>query len=677
MGKRVWLAAGACAAAMMVLGAPAQGAERRFSADDLPKMVRIADPQISPDGKTVAIVVGRANLKEDRWDTELALVDVATKELRVVTHDRLGVGAPRWSPTGDRIAFMAQDAGKKTQVFVLPLSGGDAAQVTKSKTPVSLFAWRPDGKGLAYAAVDEAPELKDEAKFEDAFEVGNNSYLERARFLPVHLWTVELEGAQAKRLTKGDWSLPRSLPPNGPPSQLAFSHDGKRLMFVRADSPLTGDSDTSRLAVADLATGEVKQVAQAEASQTHPAFSPDGSQLTFEFPRDGHRGSEGAIYIAGADGTKAAIATADVDHGLELVGWTPDGKGLVVAGDEGTHTAMWLQTIGGAAKKIELGGLDPAGAANIGPKGMIAFTATDATHPAELFYVAKPGAKPVQLTHLQTVTEGVALGRQETVRWKNDGFEMDGVLTYPPGYEAGKKLPLVLYIHGGPVASSHETFSSAAQIFAARGWLVFEPNYRGSNNHGQAFQTAIFRNASSGPGRDIMAGVEVLKARGIVDERRIAVSGWSYGGQMTSWLIGAYPNVWRAAVAGAPVTDLIDQYTLSDNNVLRATAYGPSPFVGDNLAAYRAESPINNAWKVKAPTLIMSDVGDWRVTTTQAYKLYHALKDNHVPVTFVAYPVPGHSPADPIRARDVWRRWTVWLEKYLDEGSAPATSAAQ
>jgi dipeptidyl aminopeptidase/acylaminoacyl peptidase len=130
--------------------------------------------------------------------------------------------------------------------------------------------------------------------------------------------------------------------------------------------------------------------------------------------------------------------------------------------------------------------------------------------------------------------------------------------------------------------------------------------------------------------------------------------------------------VWRAGIAGAPVTDLVDQYTLSDNNVLRAAAYGPSPFVGDNLRSYLAESPISQAWRVKAPTLILSDVGDWRVTTTQAYKFYHALKDNGVQVSFFAYPVAGHSPADPIRSRDVWRRWVRWLKPLLADDVPPA-----
>lgn len=135
---------------------------------------------------------------------------------------------------------------------------------------------------------------------------------------------------------------------------------------------------------------------------------------------------------------------------------------------------------------------------------------------------------------------------------------------------------------------------------------------------------------------------------------------------MTAWLIGNYPSMWRAAVAAAPVTDVLDEYTLSDSNVQRAGLYGPSPFVGDNMKAYAVQSPITYAWRVRTPTLIMSDVGDWRITTTQAYKLYHALKDNNVPVKFIAYPVAGHAPADPIRFRDVWRRWTFWLATYLD-----------
>ncbi len=654
--------------ALFLFAASGFSQSRRFSADDLTKIVRVGDPQISPDGKTISIVVGRANLKEDRWDSEIDFVDVATKQLRVMTHDRAGVGSVRWSPTGDRIAYLAQDSDKKAQIYVMPVNGGESVQVTRSKTPVTVLTWRPDGQALAYAAADEEPERKNEAKFEDAFEVGNNSYLERAAARPVHLWTVTTSG-EAKRLTSGSWSLPVHMAPSGPPSQIAYTPDGRSIVFVRAESPITGEADTARLQILDVATGVTRPLTKGMTAEGGPVLSPDGTQVAYEFSREGKRGNESAIYVAPVSSGAGRDLASALDRGISGAAWMPDGKALLVSANDGTTVGYWVQALDGAAKRVAMGGLCPAPGMNVGKDGAVALTATDATHPAELFYMAHVGDAPVQMTHLQTVTDGVTLGRQETVKWKSDKLDVDGVLTYPPDYLAGKKYPLVLYIHGGPTATSLETFTPSTQILAAQGWLVLEPNYRGSNNEGNAFETAIVNDASAGPGRDIMAGVKAVEERGIVNEKRVAVSGWSYGGQMTSWMIGNYPEVWKAAVAGAPVTDLVDQYSLSDNNVLRTEHYGPSPFVGDNLKSYALQSPITYAWRVKTPTLIMSDVGDWRVTTTQAYKLYHALKDNGVVVKFVAFPVPGHSPSDPLRSRDVWRRWTAWLAQYLNEPS--------
>jgi dipeptidyl aminopeptidase/acylaminoacyl peptidase len=171
-----------------------------------------------------------------------------------------------------------------------------------------------------------------------------------------------------------------------------------------------------------------------------------------------------------------------------------------------------------------------------------------------------------------------------------------------------------------------------------------------------------------------MSGVELLKKRGFVDEARMAVTGWSYGGYMTTWLEGHYP-IWKAAVAGAAVTDWMDQYALGDANVRRGSAFGGSPFTDNaRMQAMIEQSPITNAPKIRTPTLILSDTGDYRVTVTQSYKLYHALRDNGVPTRFFAYPIPGHSPADPVRQRDVDRRWIGWLHQYLDGNGAPASS---
>jgi dipeptidyl aminopeptidase/acylaminoacyl peptidase len=272
---------------------------------------------------------------------------------------------------------------------------------------------------------------------------------------------------------------------------------------------------------------------------------------------------------------------------------------------------------------------------------------------------------PVPLTHVNAALEDLTLARSETVRWKGpQGRTLDGVLTYPANYQPGRRYPLVLDIHGGPNSSSRERFSLLPQVLASHGWVVFEPNYRGSDNHGNGFYAAIYKDAGQGPGEDVMSGVEYLKGRGLIDASRMAVTGWSYGGFMTTWLAGHYP-VWKAAVAGAPVTDFVEMYDLSDGNVTGYAQTGASPYVGDGLAVNRRQSPSSTMTKITAPTLVMCDTGDFRVPIPQAFGLYRALKDNHVVTEFYAIPVGGHFPGDPIRQMDVYQRWTDWLERYL------------
>ena len=201
----------------------------------------------------------------------------------------------------------------------------------------------------------------------------------------------------------------------------------------------------------------------------------------------------------------------------------------------------------------------------------------------------------------------------------------------------------MLYIHGGPRSASKEAFSSRAQLLAAQGWIVFEPNYRGSDNLGNAFQAAIANDAGAGPGRDVMAGVAELEKRGSIDTARMAVSGWSYGGFMTTWLLGNYPDRWKAAVAGAAVTDWLDQYNYGDANVRRGSAFGGSPWTdAKRLEAYREQSPMHYVARIKAPTLILSDTGDYRVPITQSFQLYHALRDNQR--RNAVHRVPGERP---------------------------------
>ena len=651
----------------------------RFDLTHLEKISRVADPQISPDGKSIVIVVSHPNFAEDRYDSDLVLVDVASGQKRMLTHERRGISSARWSPAGDRLAFLATGANAKPQIFVMPMTGGDAVQLTKSATGIQQFAWRPDGAVIAFAAAEEAAKKTGDEKFNDSFEVGNDDFLVREAPMPAHLWTIAANGGEPRRLTSGTWSLPISHPPSSPASPIAWSPDGKSIAFVKVETPHSGDGDKSTLQILDVATGSFHALTARMKSEGYPVFSPDGSRIAYWFPRDGQNKNGNEIYVAPASGGEGKAITTGIDRNMQRAIWSADGKSLLVGANDGTCVSLWMQPLDGPARRIALGKACPNSAfwvdVALGRNGEIAFAGAEPQHPAELFYLASATATPRRLTDFNNAVAALELGKTETIEWDGpNGFHMDGVVTYPPDFDSSRKYPLVLYIHGGPRSASKEVFSPRAQLMAAQGWVIFEPNYRGSDNLGNAFQSAIWNDSGDGPGRDVMSGIEFLKKRGFVDEARMAVSGWSYGGYMTTWLLGHY-NVWKVAIAGAAVTNWLDQYNLGDSNVRRGGAFGGSPYVGNNAANYLAQSPITYASKIKAPTLILSDVGDYRVPITQSYELYHALKDNGVPTRFFAYPVGGHSPSDPVRQRDVDRRWIGWLKEYLgSSGSVAPTS---
>jgi dipeptidyl aminopeptidase/acylaminoacyl peptidase len=658
----------------------AQGTSaKHVTLETLTATVRLNDPQISPDGKSVVVVVSRSNLKEDRTDSELVLVDVATKAQRVLTQGKEHVGFPRWSPGGERLAYIAADAEKKPEIFVLPMAGGDSMQLTHNEGGVQQFAWSPDGSAIAYAAEDDKPKRD---KNDDAFEVGMNDYLVREQSMPTHLWIVASGGGVPRRLTSGDWSLPVAFPPGPPASPINFSPDGKEIFYVRVVSPLSGDAEMTSIQVLDVATGISRPLTTSTKLEQYPLVSPDGKHVALWYPLDGKQWDENEInvvdYSAGAGPVAAGserVVTKDIDHNMERAIWMPGAKELLVGANDADTVSLWLQPLDGPAKKLDTGGVTPASVfwvdVMVGASGEMAFVGATKQRPAELYYKATADASPVRLTEFNAGLDALELGRVETLTWKTvdakgkpDGMEADGVLTYPPDYVAGKKYPLVLYVHGGPTAASHNAFSVSSQLFAAQGWLVFEPNYRGSDNLGNRYQASIYNDAGAGPGRDVMAGVALIKSRGIVDEDRVAVSGWSYGGYMTTWLLGNYGG-WKAAVAGAAVTDWRDMYDLGDGVTTIGDNFGGSPNDPERLKAYVAQSPITYARNIKAPTLILSDVGDARVPIVQSYRLFHILKEDGVTTKFVAYPIPGHGPGDPVRATDVRRRWVEWLKEYL------------
>jgi dipeptidyl aminopeptidase/acylaminoacyl peptidase len=269
-----------------------------------------------------------------------------------------------------------------------------------------------------------------------------------------------------------------------------------------------------------------------------------------------------------------------------------------------------------------------------------------------------------KLTDYNAAIAALDLATPERITYPTSlGLTGDAVLLKPPGFESGKRYPLVVLIHGGPTASSSFAYSSLAQLLAARGWLVLQPNYRGSDNLGLAYQRGVLYDADEGPGKDIMAALAAVRAQGIVDDRKIAVSGWSYGGIMTAWMISKY-HVWRAAVSGASVDDWATDYGTADDPDSDLAIFHGSPFTGD-AAEWRRASAISYARDVTTPVLILSDVGDNRDPFATSSMYWRALRDNHKDATLRVWPVDGHHPSDPVRALDVDEHWIDYIAEHF------------
>jgi dipeptidyl aminopeptidase/acylaminoacyl peptidase len=660
--------------ALLVLTVPgrAMAQARKIELDDLQKIVSVSSPEISPDGKSIVIIVSRVNWDEDRYDSQLVLVDIATGAQRRLANIRKGLRSPQFSPSGDRLAFLAETGEEKkaaAQIFMLPMNGGEPQQITSAPLGVEQFAWRPDGSLIAFVSPDEPPNKAEIEKHHDLFEVGDNDYLATSAPTPSHIWLVSASGGTAKRLTSGAWSLATTAE-DYPSAPISWSPDGKQICFTRQADPHFGDSDQTVVEILDVGSGQIRQLTKRASFESFGLFSPDGSKIAYWFPRDGDfSNSENEIFVTPAAGGEGADLTRALDRNVQSAVWMPDGKSLLLSADDGTRRAIWIQPLDGAARKLDLGDANatwsPWVDTAVGKDGSIAFAGSTPTQPSELYYVASPGAKAKRLTDFNHEITALDLSRTDTFEWKGpDGFAEDGVVVYPPDFSRDKKYPLLLYIHGGPVFASTTDFDFYMQRWASHGYVVFRPNYRGTDNLGNKYQRAIMNDAGDGPGRDVMSGIAALEKQGFIDESRIGVSGWSYGGYMTSWLIGHY-HIWKAAVSGAAINSMAEFYDLADSNVTERFSFGGSPWKKEYAKAYEEQSPITYAGAITTPTLILHDTGDQRVPISSSYAMYHALKDNGVTVKFIAIPTSGHEASDPVHQLDIERVWLEWLDQYL------------
>ncbi len=642
---------------------PAGGSAKPITFEALRALVTVREPQIAPNGSRVVYVRSVGDFKADRMDTELVLVGADGTGRRVLTRERLGVHAPHWSPSGDRIAYLASPArGKPAQLFVLPMDGGDSQQITNVKSGVSSYAWRPDGAAFAYVSVDDPPKTKAPDDYVPAFRVTDEHFLTREPSRPAHLWTIAADGKAAKQITKG----PMSPSPGG---DIQWTNDATGVVMNLQPDPIFAHLTLSRTMVVDVATGNARAL-RGDAVDGGFALSHDGKRIALSSPRHASFYLQHDVDVrALADGSEVE-STAAIDRNEHWFAFTSDDKTLLLATADGVRAVLWRYPLGGKPQRVDLGEVDFGADATVAHDGSIAFVGLRRDDPNEIYLLPSNGA-PRKLTDENAFLAGYAIARRERLDWKSDdSTAVNGVLTYPVGYQAGKKYPLVLDIHGGPVSTSTWNFGTIdgaiCQVLAARGFLVLQPNYRGSDNQGDAFLSAIVPHVASGPGRDNLAGVAALEQTGIVDPARIGVSGWSGGGLQTGWLVG-HASYWRAAVAGAGVYDWWEQAVLADINEQFAIDFlgGASPWTKEGRAAFAAESPITYAASIRTQLLILGDTGDQRVPVAQSYALYHAVHDRGGTATFVAFPRAGHFPSDPVGRESVERQWSGWFERWM------------
>jgi dipeptidyl aminopeptidase/acylaminoacyl peptidase len=639
--------------------ASAQAAPARpFTPRDTVAFVVPGAPRISPAGDRIAFLATHADYTRNTRDTDLMLYTVADATTVTLRHNVDGIGTPQWSPDGAQLAYVRDvTVGKasSSQVVLDTLSAEEPKALTTAPEGVDQFAWSPRGDAIAYTSSDTAPP----GSAAQAFEAGDGGYLDHAAAQPEHLYVVGLAGAQTRRLTSGPWAVAAQ--------PIAWTANAREILFTRAANTYNADSYASTLAAVDTITLHVRAVTHHRIAESAPVLSPDGSKLAYLYQHNGDPAALQDLFIttpAGGNGTAFGRKGFDVNVAGAL--WFSDSRTLLVGANAPAQQSLWIASAGASARRLQLGAIEPnlsSGlAASVSGDGAIAFFGGDGRDAMEIYYLRSAGAKPIAITSYNRLAAGVHVGTTREVRWHNDGFLENGILTLPPGYDARRTYPLVLRIHGGPVEASTLSFSSLNQSLAAAGWIVFSPNYRGSDNLGERYAHAIVDDAVAGPGRDIMAGVAAVGRTVHVDRSRVAVSGWSYGGLLTSWLT-SHERGFRVAVSGAAPNNFVEQYAI-ENLQWRFQFGGKTPWRG-GMASYVAQSPLTFAARVRTPTLIMTDLRDGSVAMTSSYEMYRALRDNGVETQLWVYPLAGHMPSDPVHIIDYYERWVAWIRAHF------------
>jgi len=632
---------------------------RPMAAADSISIKTVGDPQISPDGTQVVFTLRELDLKANEFFTNLWMVPVAGGKPRQFTSSLKNDTGPRWSPDGQWIAFLSgreyrrgsQAEGRpKTQIWLISASGGEALQLTDMKGGVSgSFSWSPDGKRIAFTAVE--PETEEEQK--RAREKRDMIHVDR--FIKMNqLWMVDIESRQARQLVsdKADLRDPQ------------WSPDGRQIAFVKRPTPKADDGLFSDVLIAPAEGGSPRLLFKNVGPDSSPVWSPDGRSIAWLSGERPQSGGQNDIMVIPAGGGEARNLTAAFDRNESNATWSPDGQTIYFEANMGANRYIFTVPSAGGPVKQLLDGTRGVGSVSISADGRtMAFTSSDPLAPADVWVANADGTNARALTAMNPQLSEFRLGSTELVRWKNpDGEEIEGVLVKPVDFRAGSRYPLILEPHGGPAGIQQTRFNGTWQVYAGRGYVVFAPNFRGSDGYGKAFIEANVGKWGVVDFQDIMSGVDHVISLGFVDPERMGVEGWSYGGYMSQFIV-SHTDRFKAAVPGAGMSNMISFYGTTD--IQRFTIWYMTGHPWEKLEIYQRSSPIFSVDKVKTPTRILFGEEDRRVPIEQGEQFYTALRQRGIEVEMIRYPREPHGFQEPIHQIDRIERTVEWMDRFL------------
>jgi len=648
---------------------------RAITAEDYYRLRFTSDPQISPNGEWIACVISQASREEDRMRSDIWLISTDGKSRRQLTNRSHRDVSPRWSPDGAAIAFLAPSAdadGDSQQIRVISVTGGESTQITTLPQGVSSPVWSPDGKQIAFLARD--PEPKDrrrrpkgsktmvrggrvyatDVQAIDQLRYRSSAYLPREEWRQVYV--VGRAGGRPRKLTGGEADH----------SQIAWSPDGREIAFVSLrgrdpDWDIVGD--VWRVPVKG---GRPRRLTHLEGGASEPAWSPDGKHLAFVgSTAPTLSGFDAQIWVLPRGGKARPLTRVepDIPHALR---WSPDGNGIYYQCYEGGFHSLWRADLEGETQRVLARERCVEGYSVARRDGSIAYVHSAPEHPADVFVCGRGGEREVRLTDANgALLRSRVLGRTRSYWCKSsDGTDIQAWVVSPAVARRGRKYPLIVMVHGGPHAAYLQNWHLDAQVLAARGYFVVYSNPRGSRGYGRRLMRSVVANWGVEDSQDVLAAVEHVVAEEKIDPRRLGVMGGSFGGFMTTWLLGTTDR-FRAGVALCAAADMRMWYYSGDVHRWCEEELGGPPW--ERPEDYRRVSSTAHAHKIKAPLLLLHAVDDKRVPISCSDILHTTLKRQGVESVYVRYPFGGHGfpAAAPRFACDSLNRTADWFYRHM------------